>query len=326
MLLILIGKLVHLLFGLSVLEEELKSKSEIIKPATYEHELWLPTEDESDSERELVKGVPDKIKHVKFSEFSKLTPTEEPSGESSNITRKKRRNKVKFTSRRREINQLVQFLRERAKPISIYADDSKLIGKKIEQVRRDELNIIAIDVEKMIVKGFFAKPVDIACWVAVTKSEGDILLNTLIRIPTSAIERKLEEFRGIGKKMVRNGMPFKLVRRIVFNYCRKADRIITASPEGDFEALKISPEDYNAILSKIRDVGKLMSERKKAPFTIKFITYLLFRAENIRGLHSPVSDCHLKMLSYLYDYEYLEEQMKKAKGSCQVPVRKNNLG
>ena len=99
-----------------------------------------------------------------------------------------------------------------------------------------------------------------------------------------------------------------------------------ASPEGDFEALKIGPQDYNAILPKMRDVGKLMSGTKEAPFAIKFITYLFFRAENQKGLHSPVLDCHLTMLSYLYDYEYLEEQMKRAKGNCSIPVRKNFLG
>ena len=112
----------------------------------------------------------------------------------------------------------------------------------------------------------------------------------------------------------------------MFDYCKKADRIIMASPEGDFESLRIPPEYYNLLLPKIRDVGKLMSGRRNAPFAIKFITYLLFRAESQRGQHSPVSDCHLTMLSYLYDYEYLEEQMKKAKERCLIPVRKNYLG
>jgi hypothetical protein len=69
----------------------------------------------------------------------------------------------------------------------------------------------------MTVKGFFAKPVDIACWVAVTNSEGGILLNTLIRILATAIEKTFEEFHGFSKKMVRNGMSLNLVRRIVFD-------------------------------------------------------------------------------------------------------------
>jgi len=65
----------------------------------------------------------------------------------------------------------------------------------------------------------------------------------------------------VSKKLVRGGMSFNLVRRIVFDYCKKADRIIIASSE-NFEALKIGPEDYNAILPKIRHIGKLMSEKK----------------------------------------------------------------
>jgi len=47
-----------------VFEEELKSKSEITKLATYCHDLWLLTESESDSEKEILKKVPDKIRHI----------------------------------------------------------------------------------------------------------------------------------------------------------------------------------------------------------------------------------------------------------------------
>ena len=66
-------------------------------------------------------------------------------------------------------------------------------------------------------------------------------------------------------------------------------------------------------------------KRKRAPFAIKFITYLLFRFEGQKGLHSPVSDCHLTMISYFYDYEYLEDQMKRAKERSPIPSRKNYL-
>ena len=56
-----------------------------------------------------------------------------------------------------------------------------------------------------------------------------------------------------------------------------------ANPEGDFESLRIPPEDYMLLFPKIRDVEKLMSGRKNAPFAIKFITYLLFRVESQKG-------------------------------------------
>ena len=125
--------------------------------------------------------------------------------------------------------------------------------------------------------------------------------------------------------MVKNEMSFNVVGRITFDYCRKADRIIMASPKGDFESLRISPEDYNVLLPKVRDVGKLTSGRRRASFAIKFPSYLLFRIEGQKGLHSPVSDCHLTMLSYLYDYKYLEDQMKRAKERCPIPSRKNYL-
>ena len=123
--------------------------------------------------------------------------------------------------------------------------------------------------------------------------------------------------------MVKNEMSFNVVGRITFDYCRKADRIIMASPKGDFESLRIPPEDYNVLLPKVRDVGKLTSGRRRASFAIKFTSYLLFRIEGQKGLHSPVSDCHLTMLSYLYDYKYLEDQMKRAKERCPIPSRKN---
>lgn len=72
-----------------------------------------------------------------------MTLTEESASETSYITKKRRRKKLEVTNRKRERNQISQFLRERAKPISIYVEDNKLIGKKIKQVRKNELNIIA---------------------------------------------------------------------------------------------------------------------------------------------------------------------------------------
>ena len=72
-----------------------------------------------------------------------------------------------------------------------------------------------------------------------------------------------------------------------------------ASPERDFEALKIAAENYNALLPKIRDIGKLMSGRIKAPLALKFMTYLLFRAEEQNKEHSPIKDYQLTILSYV---------------------------
>lgn len=117
--------------------------------------------------------------------------------------------------------------------------------------------------------------------------------------------------------MVKNGTSFNLVRRITFKYCKKADGIIIASLEGNFDSLRIQIEDYNLLLPKIRDVGKLMSGRKNSPFAIKFITYLLFRAEDQKNKHSPVLDCHLTMLIYLYDYESWKSKRKKQKSDAQ---------
>ena len=76
-----------------------------------------------------------------------------------------------------------------------------MIEPKIERLKKDELNIIAIDVEKMTVKGHFLKNVDIACQIAITNMEGKVLLNTLIRIPSTAIIKTYEELHGIDKKI-----------------------------------------------------------------------------------------------------------------------------
>ena len=69
-----------------------------------------------------------------------------------------------------------------------------------------------------------------------------------------------------------------------------------------------------------------MSGRIKAPLALKFMTYLLFRAEEQNKEHSPIKDCQLTMLSYVYDHKYLERQMQKAKEKYPRPVRKNYLG
>ena len=236
-----------------VLEEEIKNRQDVKKAVVYGQESRAPTEFESDSEdEELVRKLPEKLRHVKFAEFSKVSPQTEKSGESSSSMAKRVRSKrQKNRSRKRQRSEIVEVLESRARPVRIHEEDNLRIKPKIEQLKKDNLSIIAIDVEKMTVKGHFAKNVDIACWIAITDMEGKILLNTLIRIPATAIKNTCEEFHGVNKKMIKNGMSFNMIRRIMFDYCKKADRIIMASPEGDFESLRIPPEDYNLLIPKI---------------------------------------------------------------------------
>jgi len=112
------------------------------------------------------------------------------------------------------------------------------------------LNIIAIDVEKMRVKGHFLKNVYIACWIAFTNIEGKVFFNTFIRIPSTAIKKTYEVLHGIDKKMVKNRLSFNVVRRITFDYCKKADRIIMASPKGDFESIMMNLRGLKSASSK----------------------------------------------------------------------------
>jgi len=49
-----------------------------------------------------------------------------------------------------------------------------------------------------------------------------------------------------------------------------------ASPEADFESLRICADDYNNLLFKIRYIERLMFLRKNdLPFALKFISYLI---------------------------------------------------
>ena len=57
----------------------------------------------------------------------------------------------------------MEFLEQRAKPVRIHEEDNLRIKLKIEQLKKVNLSVIAIDVEKMTVKEHFAKNVDIAC-------------------------------------------------------------------------------------------------------------------------------------------------------------------
>ena len=103
--------------------------------------------------------------------------------------------------------------------------------------------------------------------------------------------------------MICGGSSFNFTRRKVYELCRKPDVIIMASPEADFESLRICADDYNNLLFKIRDIGRLMSPKKyDLPFALKFITYLLFKSKDPKGLHEAVADARLTMLSYIYDF------------------------
>ena len=121
------------------------------------------------------------------------------------MAKRKRNKRQKIRSRKRQRSEIVELLEQRAEPVRIHEEDNLRIKPKIEQLKKDNLSVIAIDVEKMTVKGHFVKNVDIACSISITDMEGKVLLNTLIRIPT-AIENTFEEFHGINKKMVKNRM------------------------------------------------------------------------------------------------------------------------
>ena len=69
------------------------------------------------------------------------------------------------------------------------------------------------------------------------RCERQVLLNAIVRIPPSAIQKTFEDFHGINKDMVKNRLSFNAARRTVFELCKKADKIIMTNPEGDFEAL-----------------------------------------------------------------------------------------
>ena len=77
--------------------------------------------------------------------------------------KKKRSKKHKVKSRKRQRNEIVEFLQRNARPIRLHEENNRMIEPKIERLEKDELKIIAIDVEKMTVKGHFLKNVDIAC-------------------------------------------------------------------------------------------------------------------------------------------------------------------
>ena len=146
-----------------VLEEELKNRKDVIKPVTFGYDPIAPTDPKSDSDtEEVVRKLPEIFKHIKFTEFSKLTPHAEISSEARGVKRK-RSKKHKVKSRKRQRNERVEFLERNVRPIKLHEEDNRMIEPKIERLKKDELNIIAIDVEKMTVKGRFLKNVDIAC-------------------------------------------------------------------------------------------------------------------------------------------------------------------
>ena len=288
------------------------------------YETFIEDSDEDIPAAACIRKVPDKIGRIQFSDFAKVTKVGEPSGKRTN--RKKKKKEREREKRKLARNKVAEFLKSRVKVVKLYESDDQLIRTRIKELEDEGITVIAIDVEKMTLKPIGTKMVEIACWVGVTDLTGKVLMNAIIRLPLTAIDKTHEEFHGINKELVKNGTSINAIRKAVFELCKKADRIIMASPEGDFEALKIAAEDYNALLPKIRDIGKLMSGRLKAPLALKFMTYLLFRAEEQNKEHSPIKDCQLTMLSYVYDHKYLERQMQKAKEKYPRPVRKNYLG
>jgi len=57
-----------------VLEEELKNRKDVIKPVTFGYDPIAPTDPKSDSDtEEVVRKLLERLKHIKFTEFFKLT-------------------------------------------------------------------------------------------------------------------------------------------------------------------------------------------------------------------------------------------------------------
>jgi len=79
------------------------------------------------------------------------------------MAKRARNKRQKNRSRKRQRSEIMEFLEQRAKPVRIHEEDNLRIKLKIEQLKKVNLSVIAIDVEKMTVKEHFAKNVDIAC-------------------------------------------------------------------------------------------------------------------------------------------------------------------
>lgn len=155
--------------------------------------------------------------------------------------------------------------RLRSREVEISEEESKL--NEWDRELLIEKNIIVIDIEKIRLNVKLTKTLDAAVCVVVIELNREVLVNNTIRYPVNCITNMCTDFYGIDLDMITNESSFNFTQRKVPELCRKTNIFNMVSSKVDFDFLRNCCDDYNNLLFKNIDIGRLLSPRKNdSPF------------------------------------------------------------
>ena len=133
---------------------------------------------------------------------------------------------------------------------SIHSTIKKIIEANKSNLIDQNRNVLALDIEKVILQTKKNFSSDRVLWVTIINNREEIKLNHLIRWPIKTILKKETEFHEIMKDETKFGDSLNFIRYQVYNLCKEADVILTVGNKGDFDSLCYLASDYNGIKHK----------------------------------------------------------------------------
>ena len=210
---------------------------------------------------------------------------------------------------------------------SIHSTIKKIIEANKSNLIDQNRNVLALDIEKVILQTKKNFSSDRVLWVTIINNREEIKLNHLIRWPIKTILKKETEFHEIMKDEMKFGDSLNFIRYQVYNLCKEADVILTVGNKGDFDSLCYLASDYNGIKHKIIDLGRLLSPRKDGnPIAHKYLSYGLLQTNIQSGVHSLLNDCLATLKLFHLAPKFIMKRFQAAIKRGSIVRRKNLLG
>lgn len=202
-----------------------------------------------------------------------------------------------------------EFLLSKRKTIDLSSLPLKqYIFEAWKSLNHKNIKVCAIDIEKCQVLTNSGEVKSLPIWISIVDEQANVVIDKLCRYPKDTIVDIGTIFHGLTWDDIKGADHFAIVRKQVMDTLIKYDRIIVAGGANDFLSMGFTPDDWDIICDKIRDVNNYYSYRTGVEqLALKYITFCLFGRIIQDGQHSPVTDAHFTLLAYLVDLENFEK-------------------
>ncbi|XP_053206062.1 uncharacterized protein LOC128390376 [Panonychus citri] len=144
----------------------------------------------------------------------------------------------------------------------------ELITQNVQQLKKMNLNVCAIDIEKQTITMKDGSMRNVPVWISIVDQYNNLIYNSFVKNPISASHRFNAEFHGLSWNETQWAPTFYKVRMEVLEILRKYDRILLSGHIADFSDLYLSPLDHYRLLPRIIDLSQYYNCRTKKSATL----------------------------------------------------------